>query len=203
MNTRPPALQKFLDSIHEVMAADRSIPQASRSIEKIFTALESPCRCKTVGGTRLPVSGYLGDALAAMRAASPSLARVANAFEALEPSLDWHRRSTVGPSASDNFEDGHANVMIAGPGGLEDRNDVWVGVTLMAPHARYPDHNHGPEEVYLFLSSGYFRQGNGAWFEPGMGGILYNEPDITHAMSSCEAPLFATWCLWVDEPAPG
>ncbi|MFC3284129.1 dimethylsulfonioproprionate lyase family protein [Litchfieldella rifensis] len=198
METRPDALQNYLDSVHEVMAADRSIPAASRAIEKIFTALESPSRCKTGEGARLPVSGYLGDALAAVRAASPSLARVAKAFEALEPSLAWRRRSTAGLSASDNFADGHANVMIAGPGGLEDRNDVWVGASLMAPHVRYPDHRHSPEEVYLVLSSGYFRQGEGAWFEPGMGGILYNEPAITHAMQSREAPLFAIWCLWVD-----
>ncbi|GGY07636.1 transcriptional regulator [Litchfieldella qijiaojingensis] len=199
METRPYALQNYLDSVHEVMAADRSIPAASRSIEKIFTALERPARCKTGEGARLPVSGYLGDALAEVRSASPSLARVANAFEALEPSLTWRRRSTVGLSASDNFADGHANTMIAGPGGFEDRNDVWVGATLMAPHVRYPDHRHSPEEVYLVLSSGYFRQGEGSWFEPGMGGILYNEPGITHAMKSCEAPLFAIWCLWVAE----
>lgn len=198
MEMRPYALQNYLDSVHEVMAAERTIPAVSRSIGNIFTALERPSRCRAGEGARLPVSGYLGDALARARAASPALARVANAFEALEPRLVWRRRSVYGLSASDNFADGHANTMIAGPGGLEDRDDVWVGATLMAPHVRYPDHNHSPEEAYLVLSSGYFRQGDGAWFEPGMGGILYNEPGITHAMKSGEAPLFAIWCLWVD-----
>ncbi len=34
------------------------------------------------------------------------------------------------------------------------------------------------------LSDGAFRQGDGDWFTPGVGGSLYNTPFITHAMRS-------------------
>lgn len=53
-----------------------------------------------------------------------------------------------------------------------------------------------PEEVYLVLSPGRFQHGSSSWFEPGLGGTLYNEPNIKHAMASGDAPLLAIWCLW-------
>lgn len=103
------------------------------------------------------------------------------------------------PPASSNFRDGHANAMILGPGGLEDRNDLWLGVTLMAPHVRYPDHDHPPEETYLVLSHGEFKQADKDWFSPGIGGSFYNPPGIKHAMRSLDRPLLAFWALLVDQ----
>jgi hypothetical protein len=122
-------------------------------------------------------------------------------FGAIESSLYWRRRTANDGSASANFPDGHANAMILGPGGYEERRDVWLGVSLMAPNVRYPDHDHAPEEVYLVLSEGEFRQGNGPWFSPGVGGFLYNEPGIKHAMRSLDTPLFAFWALWAKSPS--
>jgi hypothetical protein len=87
--------------------------------------------------------------------------------------------------------------MIVGPGGIEEREDLWLGVTLMAPNVRYPDHFHEPEETYLVLSDGEFRQGEGDWFAPGVGGAFYNLPNIKHAMRSGERPLLAFWALFV------
>ena len=62
----------------------------------------------------------------------------------------------------------------------------------------YPDHSHSPEEIYLVLTGGAFRQADGAWFEPGVGGTFYNEPGIAHAMASGGKPLLAVWCLFED-----
>jgi hypothetical protein len=107
---------------------------------------------------------------------------------AVEPQLRWRRRESYDHTASENFPSGHANAMIVGPGGLEERNDVWVGVSLLAPSVRYPDHSHPPEEVYLVASDGEFRQGRGSWFTPGVGGTLYNSPGIQHAMRSSNTP---------------
>ena len=93
--------------------------------------------------------------------------------------------------------DGHANALIVGPDGLEPREDARVGVSLMAPAVQYPDHRHPPEEVYVALSPGEWRQGDGPWHAPGPGGLVYNPPGIVHAMRSGKTPLLAIWCLWV------
>lgn len=128
----------------------------------------------------------------------PGLSRLIERFRTLEPRLQWRRKTTADTSASENFDEGHANAMIIGPGGLEERSDLWLGVTLMAPNVRYPDHDHAPEEVYLVLSPGEFRQGDGDWFSPGVGGSFYNLPGIKHAMRSGSAPLLALWALSAD-----
>ena len=135
------------------------------------------------GGHRLPACSSLPQALRTAGSAAPALARITAAFENLEPSLAWSRRND-GSFASANFMDGHANAPVVGPGGIENRDDAWVGVSLLAPHVRYPDHQHAPEEVYLALSPGEFRQADGEWFEPGVGGTFFNMPGIVYAMRS-------------------
>jgi hypothetical protein len=84
------------------------------------------------------------------------MAAIADAFAELEPLLVWRRRA--GADSDREFAAGHSNATIVGPEGLETRKDVWVGVSLMAPGIRYPDHQHPPEEVYVVLSPGEWRQ---------------------------------------------
>ncbi|GGK55894.1 hypothetical protein GCM10007941_02700 [Amphritea balenae] len=90
---------------------------------------------------------------------------------------------------------GHVNAEIIGPKGLEVREDIIVGITLMRPGITYPDHHHPPAEIYIVLSEGLWRQKDLAWTSPGPGGYVYNPPDIIHAMKSLNTPLFALWCL--------
>jgi hypothetical protein len=201
MSGRDALLQEFLTSLAEALPAEAVGPEATAAIGRIYGALQTPRPDGSAAPQRLPVCRYLSEAVATARAGSPSVARVAETFAALEPSLAWAPRAAGGPFASDNWPEGHANTTIVGPGGLEDRNDLAIGVSLLAPHVRYPDHNHGPEEVYLVLSPGRFQHGDSGWFEPGIGGTLYNQPNIRHAMASDEAPLLALWCLWIGKPA--
>lgn len=195
MDERPHALQTFLDSLRDELETVRAGKAARRCIERVFSALERPRPSERKETVRLPACSYLKEALENVRSAGPPLADIATRFENLEPHLSWTRRAKADASASGNFADGHANAMIVGPNGLEPRDDVWVGVSLLAPHVRYPDHHHAPEEVYLVLSKGKFRQSDNDWFEPGIGGSFYNVPNIKHAMASGDAPLFAVWCL--------
>jgi hypothetical protein len=193
---RPQLLQEFLDAINA--ATDRYVTErnAKASLARIDAALRSPSRITDVTGARLPVCDKLEEATKPSLFQSPELLRLVEAFVMLEPMLFWHRRSGDMLYASANMAEGHANAVIVGPGGYERRNDVRIGVSLLAPNVRYPDHNHPPDETYLVLSNGDFRQGEGAWFEPGIGGTLYNPPNIVHAMRSGGAPLLAFWLLW-------
>jgi hypothetical protein len=201
MPSRDPLLQEFLTSLAEAFRAHAIGPEATAAIDRIYGALRTPRAYGPVAPRRLPVCRYLTEALATARAGSAPVARVAAAFTALEPLLAWAPRAAGGPFASDNWPEGHANTTIVGPKGLEDRNDLAIGASLLAPHVRYPDHRHGPEEVYLVLSPGRFQHGDSGWFEPGIGGTLYNRPSIRHAMASDDAPLLALWCLWIGQPA--
>ena len=199
MPSRSPVLQNFLTALDQALLARPTGPDESVAVDRIRSALQTTGKASKDAAQRLPVCRYLPDALATARTGSAVVAGVADAFAALEPALNWNKRSSGGPNASSTWPEGHANTMIAGPKGLEDRDDLWIGATLLAPHVRYPDHNHAPEEVYLVLSPGRFQHGDSGWFEPGVGGTLYNVPNITHAMASDAAPLFAIWSLWAGE----
>jgi len=195
MAERPDALQDFLAALRSEIGQRQWGAAAGRCLWRVFDALDKARPVEPKAPARLPACAYLGDALTTARDAGPSLAKIADAFAALEPHLTWTRRASADQTASANFTDGHANAMIVGPNGYEPRDDVWVGVSLLAPEVRYPDHHHAPEEVYLVLSEGKFRQGGDDWFEPGVGGSFYNTPHIKHAMASGSTPLFAVWCL--------
>ncbi|WP_294620571.1 dimethylsulfonioproprionate lyase family protein [uncultured Roseovarius sp.] len=196
--TRPAALQSFLDAALTSFAQRADDPRAQASIARCAKALATPGEMSKAQGARLPVCTHLQTAADPARMKAPDLAEVLKAFNALEPNLTWRRRAGDMTAASDNIAEGHANTLITGPGGLERRGDVWLGASLLAPHVRYPEHTHPPEETYLVLTEGEFQHGDSDWFTPGQGGSFYNTPGIRHAMRSGDAPLFAFWLLWAD-----
>ena len=202
--SRPGALSRFLDAARETLSARvESGTPAGAAAARIFGALAA--RVGTVGpgdGRARPLLApppacrHLPDALERARAA-PEVSALAQAFGALAPELRWRRRA--GSQAHGRtFHDGHANADIVGPAGLERRDDVWVGASLVAPGVRYVDHRHPPEEVYIMMSDGeWFREDRG-WRRPGGGGAVYTPPDAVHAMRAGAAPLLAIWLLRVD-----
>lgn len=197
---RSPDLQRFVTmaeaAIQHGSGADGRIPAAA---ERMFTALRTPSTQVGRSGTvRLPVCSHLPTALDHARRQPGPISDLAEAFAAIEPQLNWTIRAGT-EAQGEQFLNGHANATIAGADGLEIRPDVRIGVSLMAPHLQYPDHHHPPEEVYVVLSGGEWRQGSNPWHEPGSGGLVYNPPSIVHAMRSAELPLLALWFLWTAQ----
>lgn len=201
MTERPDVLRRFLFAAEDAFNSHAKDSRAQASLARIFGTLATVAQPDAAAPARLPVCRYLGAALEPARFHDPALRRLADTFARIEPSLAWRRREGNDTSASPGFPDGHANAMIVGPGGLDPRRDVWLGVSLLAPNVRYPDHSHPPEETYLVMSPGEFSQGGDEWFEPGIGGSFYNPPGITHAMRSASEPLLAFWALWVGRHA--
>ncbi|MCK0151580.1 dimethylsulfoniopropionate lyase [Marivita sp. S6314] len=195
MTPRNPALQRFLNSIERAYLARPRPDLHETAVRIVFNCLKSPAPQSNQTPGRLPVCTHLAPLAEPQRFDDPSLRQVMTDFMALEPRLEWRRRVGSRTGASDSFEDGHANVLLVGPGGLEDRTDVWLGASLLAPHVQYPDHRHTPEETYLVMSKGGFRQGHNAWVDVEAGDTFYNVYNIIHSMRSCDEPLFAFWAL--------
>jgi hypothetical protein len=192
--TRPAALQQFLDAAAAAVsnAATPGSP-ADQAAGRVFSrARSSPGSAGAARAERLPVCRHLDAALEGSKAKAVSA--VAAALHQIEPALRWTRRSTADPNDA-VFWNGHANAVILGPGGIEERSDLWIGASLMAPHVTYVDHDHPPEEVYLALTPGEWWSTDMDWTDPGAGGLIYHRPGIRHAMRSGTAPFLALWFL--------
>lgn len=183
---RSKALQEFLDLSRAALAVTTG-PAAGVAAE-VVSRWQSRVGQASPGAERLPVCDWIAPALAACDAP------LARGFAALSGELRWRRRASADPAQA-GFWNGHANAMILGPGGIEDRSDLWIGATVMAPGTVYVDHDHPPAEVYLTLSPGEWWNAAMDWTDPGPGGFIYNPPGIRHAMRAGKAPFLALWFL--------
>ncbi len=190
---RDAGVQRFLDAAEGALRSSAPAGSAAAMAgERVF----SRCRALTglSGGVaaQLPVCDWIDPALEAAEGGPRQ--GLADAFGALVERLEWKRRASADP-ADRVFWDGHANAMICGPGGLELRDDLWIGATVMAPGVTYVDHDHPPEEVYLSLAPGEWWNAGMDWTDPGATGVIYNPPGIRHAMRSGAGPFLALWVL--------
>ena len=200
METRAPHLQNFFDRL-EISLRARLKPGAAQDLtDTIFDGLQRPAGPGDIPPVSLPVCAQLETAYSLAAKQDAATADLTAAFQAIEPELHWTRRWTAKPGDG-GFYDGHANANIVGPEGIEKRDDIWIGVSLVAPGITYPDHHHPPEEVYVVLSPGEWKHGGSDWFAPGYGGLVYNVSDTVHAMRAGADPLLAIWCLWVGDNA--
>lgn len=197
MTSRDADLQIIIDGARRHIASDASLV-VRNAAERVFTRLDvSVGEASSVRGNGLPVCQALDSVYRSMAVDEQPLPAIGHALAGLGGRLDWWRRKGASPE-NQPFYDGHANAMLIGPGGIERREDVMVGVSLMAPHILYPDHNHPPEEVYLAFTDGAWWNSDMDWTEPGPGGLIYNPPGILHAMRSGDKPFLALWLLPVD-----
>ncbi len=197
MTQRDAAMQNFIDAMQAAVAERAAeAPEAAALADRIFSALATPAEAANGGGTRLPVcDASLDDAYANARSGPAPIPDLADAFAAIESRLKWYRRpgseAVGGP-----FHDNHANAEIVSANGLERRDDVRIGVSLVAPEIDYPRHRHPPEELYVVLSPGEWMNCDRPMQAKQSGDIVHNPPGVWHAMRSGEVPLLAIWCLW-------
>ncbi|APG95506.1 dimethylsulfonioproprionate lyase family protein [Sinorhizobium americanum] len=194
MHDRSPLVSAFVEAARSALSSATVDGATKSALAKVFGSISSGRPLSASRREMFPVCALVDPLLEELEGKDERLGDLAKTLRPLLSHLGWRRREG-GPNASDNFMDGHATGMIIGPGGAEDRHDVWVGLTIMRPNVRYPDHSHPPEEVYLALSNGEFRQDEAEWFDPGIGGVFHSPPGIVHGMRSGEAPMLALWLL--------
>lgn len=192
---RAAGLQSVVDTLEAAFAGAEVSAAAKAALTTVFDRLRTAAPSGQPKGETLAVTDLLHAALRPLQGRADALAPLAKALAALAPNLVWTTRKSVGPTASAGFASAHANALLIGPGALEDREDVWIGLSLMAPLTRYPDHNHPPEEVYLVLCDGAFLQGEADWLPRAPGQTVYNTPGIRHAMRAGDGVFLALWCL--------
>ncbi|WP_132594483.1 dimethylsulfonioproprionate lyase family protein [Rhizobium sp. BK068] len=124
---------------------------------------------------------------------SPSHRSLAVGLLAILDRLEWYKGKS-GPFGSANFEQSHMHALLVGPGALEHRIDLRIGLTLLAPYTRFPDHHQYHSRVFLPLSFGEFRFGDEDWIYSGAGEVLFNGAGRQCAIRCTGKPLLMLWC---------
>jgi len=200
MSDRNNNLQRFIDATEAgIRARATDFPDAMPMAERIFGALKDTGDVKTKNTpARLAACRHLESALSQARDGPDPVPELADALAAIEPEFTWNRRPGSAQVAGD-FYNSHANAIIIGEGGLEVRQDVRIGVSLVAPDIHYPRHRHPPEELYVVLAPGKWMQDDNSSTFKRSGDLVHNVPNVWHAMQATKVPLLAIWCLWVGE----
>jgi len=142
-------------------------------------------------GNAHPVESYLTDQ--ATSRAKP-LTDVLDAFRPLATALPW--RYSYSPSADKpGLENRMAWAELVGPQAPFHSDQVCLGLTIIGPHVRYPEHAHPAVEVYYVLS------GTARWTSKGItkaqppGAYILHPSNVVHVMETAEEPLIAayTW----------
>lgn len=140
-------------------------------------------------GVELPVSRHLSELLPTLPGAADD---VREAIREAAAALPWAYSYPPREDAPDLHER-IAFAEILGPAAPLRSETHCLGLTLIAPHTRYPLHHHPAVELYLVLS------GTAAWTAAGRSPrvppleLVLHPSGVAHAMETAAAPLLAAY----------
>ncbi|MDL2409910.1 dimethylsulfonioproprionate lyase family protein [Rhizobium calliandrae] len=196
-NARPAPVQSFANALCELLLAATAPDMASFVAGQIYSRLHRIGMLRAGGADDVlqPEAWWSALELAGKR--DRQLTRMVEALSLMSPMLIW-TKGRSGPFASANYAIGHGSAMIVGPGGLEDRDDVQISLTLTEPYCRSPDRAASERQIFLFLSSAQISIGDGAWNAVTPGSIAVIEAGSKSAMRCTRDPLLAVRCKIED-----
>lgn len=190
---RPANMQRVIGALGSLMLSDGTPMMEKFVAGKIFHLLQHPGAISSRPATALRLAPQLQFALRQLAQKGKPYAEASDAINDVAKNLDWVSSKT-GPFASVNIETAHAHAIIAGASGLEEREDVTLGLTIMEPYSRFPDHVQYRARVFLALSDCEFLCDDRGWQQASPGSTFYNEAGHTVAMRCTSRPLLAAWC---------
>lgn len=97
------------------------------------------------------------------------------------------------------FLDNYVTGILTGPEGNLAREAPCSGFVLLGPETEYPEHCHGPREVYLVVTPGGEWCLDGTdWFSVRPGQVIHHAPWQSHAMRTSREPMLA-FAAWLDQ----
>jgi quercetin dioxygenase-like cupin family protein len=147
---------------------------------------------------RLPACRFLPDVVAASLLSAPD---VAASIAALEEDLNWRQNPNYSDEAmgQPGYMNNYAYAEIIGPNGAYPGDDFLLGLFLLGPGLRYPNHAHPAPELYWILA------GESEWrvrdepFDPREPGeTIWHEPFVPHATNVGQTPLLALYAWTRD-----
>lgn len=192
---RPRALQQVIDTMGNVVVSPASPLMANFTGCKVIHKLQKPGAHVTVAGDPAIKGARPASFDTVLRLLAKQGAQgrgLSEALAELRDAMVWHQ-GPGGPYASVNFERDHAHAVLIGEHGLEQRSDVRIGLTLLAPYTRFPDFIQPYPSVVLPLTDGEFTLEAGDWSRRRLGTALHYPAGSHFAVRSTARPLMMLW----------
>lgn len=158
---RSSPLKQFIGLVGNAMISAEVPLRARSAAGKVFQRLLRMLPISMSGHELAP------DLKASFKIALKSLGKRRDDFGAittlndLQPRIRWSIGKT-GSLTSRNFENSQSHSVVVGPGGVEERGDFWIGLTLLEAYGHVPDHTSLKSRSYFFLApSEYCGEENG------------------------------------------
>ncbi|RDJ05574.1 dimethylsulfonioproprionate lyase family protein [Rhizobium grahamii] len=190
---RPANVARVIGALGNILMSDAAPFMEKFVAGKVFHLLQEPGAVAMKPASPLPLASQLQFALRNLALRGEPYEEATAAINDIAKSLEWVASKT-GPFASINIEHTHAHAVIAGMSGIEERSDVALGLTIMAPYSRFPDHIQFRSRVFLALSDCEFSCDDKGWQRGTVGSIFFNEAGHNVAMRCTSRPLLAAWC---------
>jgi hypothetical protein len=190
---RPNALQFIVNEAFIKMLADDVALMPQRLAGKVFGKVLKPGRLATRSHALQPSLQNHFDECTEALWRRRDYRELATGLRQVCSQLVWTKASS-GAFASINFENSNSHSVIIGPNGLEEWEDARIGITMLAPYARMPDHCIPCPRTYLALSDAEFSTEDRGWVRTAPGTVCFSAADETAAYRSTAAPLLMIWC---------
>jgi quercetin dioxygenase-like cupin family protein len=116
---------------------------------------------------------------------------------ALEPHFHWVQNPNYVAAPPDpDFLRNYGYVVLAGPGGLVETQNLALGFLMLGPGTHYPTHRHPAVEIYVPVAGhAEWRKGEDSWRIEPPGSVIRHETMVPHATRTLSEPLLAIY-LW-------
>ena len=189
----------FVRAFRETLEGNNSGDDGvSETLARLAEQDLSPIAARPPQPTRLPACRFLPDAVAASLLSVPDMAA---ATAALEEDLNWRQNPNYSDEAmgQPGYMMNYAYAEVIGPHGVWPGDDFLLGLFLLGPGLRYPNHAHPAPELYWILSGLSEWRMRDAPFEPREPGeTIWHEPFVPHATNTGATPLLCAYAWTKD-----
>lgn len=188
------------------MSAQKDIAALTDCLRAIFVSAEEDAARRIAGGwpaathvqhipepNDLPVTGWLGDAVAH---ASAGLAGLAADLATASDGLRWQQTYSA-EDLGQYFLDRYGWVLLVGPDAPSHSDSLLAGFLFLGPDVEYPVHQHSAEEVYVVLSGrASWKIGDADWQVRPAGSVVHNPPWQWHGMRTDQGEPLLIGFMW-------
>ena len=198
-------MQAVRNLLHQIQCALLDVAEDQKNASEVLSILDEMDLSEANQYHWTPAEPVHGSALQQAIAEMPRrLSPVADALQNALPQLQWRVDQGIyydlAANIGDGYRNGNMHCELIGPNGSAFyHEDFTLGLFLLTPRVLYRDHAHLAPEFYLpLMEPTGWRFGDGDWQHVPAGTVIWNEPEVSHAIRVYDVPFLSVYS-WIRD----